>query len=102
MAPAHSEPNANGRSVAPRPALLATKLYIPRVRAGLVPRPRLTRRLDEGLQHKLTLVSAPAGFGKSTLMAEWATSGPRPSRPCPWPGSRSMQATATPCASGPT
>lgn len=72
MAPAHSEPNANGRSVASRPALLATKLYIPRVRAGLVPRPRLTRRLDEGLQHKLTLVSAPAGFGKSTLMAEWA------------------------------
>ncbi len=52
--------------------MLATKLYIPRVRANLAPRPRLTQRLDGGLERRLTLVSAPAGFGKSTLIAEWA------------------------------
>jgi LuxR family maltose regulon positive regulatory protein len=53
--------------------LLTTKLYIPAVRPGLVPRPRLIQRLDEGLRpgHKLTLVSAPAGFGKTTLLAGW-------------------------------
>jgi LuxR family transcriptional regulator, maltose regulon positive regulatory protein len=53
--------------------LLATKLYIPPAREGLVPRPRLIERLDEGLRpgHKLTLISAPAGFGKTTLLVEW-------------------------------
>ena len=44
--------------------LLNTKLYLP-----LVMRPRLLKRLDEGLQRKLTLLSAPAGFGKTTLLA---------------------------------
>jgi LuxR family maltose regulon positive regulatory protein len=54
-------------------ALLKTKLYIPPVRPGLVSRPRLIERLDEGLRigFKLTLVSAPAGFGKTTLLSEW-------------------------------
>jgi LuxR family maltose regulon positive regulatory protein len=51
--------------------LLTTKLYIPRVRAEWVPRPRLAARLNSGLDHKLTLVSAPAGFGKTTLLADW-------------------------------
>jgi LuxR family maltose regulon positive regulatory protein len=53
--------------------LLATKLYIPPRRAGLVPRPRLMARLDEALrlQHRLTLVSAKAGTGKTTLVSEW-------------------------------
>ncbi len=53
--------------------LLKTKLYIPPVRSGLVSRPRLVERLDEGLRtgRKLTLVSAPAGFGKTTLLSEW-------------------------------
>jgi LuxR family maltose regulon positive regulatory protein len=53
--------------------LLKTKLYIPPVRPGLVSRPRLVERLDEGLYagHKLTLISAPAGFGKTTLLSEW-------------------------------
>jgi LuxR family maltose regulon positive regulatory protein len=46
-------------------SLLATKLHIPPVRAELVQRPRLTGRLDKGLGRKLTLVSAPAGFGNS-------------------------------------
>ncbi len=52
--------------------LLQTKLSIPPVRAELVPRLRLLERLNEGLVGKLTLVSAPAGFGKTTLLAYWA------------------------------
>ncbi|MDQ3808664.1 MAG: LuxR C-terminal-related transcriptional regulator [Chloroflexota bacterium] len=51
--------------------LLETKLYVPRRRRGLVPRPRLSERLERGTEAKLTLVSAPAGFGKTTLLAEW-------------------------------
>jgi LuxR family transcriptional regulator, maltose regulon positive regulatory protein len=52
--------------------LLETKLYIPTSRTGLVPRPRLMERLDQGTSGKLTLASAPAGFGKTTLLAAWA------------------------------
>ncbi len=51
--------------------MLETKLYVPRPRRGLVPRPRLSERLSRGTASKLTLISAPAGFGKSTLLAEW-------------------------------
>ncbi len=51
--------------------LLTTKLYIPPVRPELVPRPRLIERLNDGLNGKLTLISAPAGFGKTTLLSEW-------------------------------
>ncbi|HLZ26240.1 MAG TPA: LuxR C-terminal-related transcriptional regulator [Chloroflexota bacterium] len=51
--------------------LLETKIYLPRVRRGLVPRPRLGERLNGGAELKLTLVSAPAGFGKTTLLAAW-------------------------------
>jgi LuxR family maltose regulon positive regulatory protein len=58
--------------------ILATKLYIPPPRANVVVRPRLTERLNEGLHCKLTLVSAPAGFGKTTLVSEWITGGERP------------------------
>jgi LuxR family maltose regulon positive regulatory protein len=52
--------------------LLGTKLHIPRIRSERVARPRLIERLDAGLDRKLTLVSAPAGFGKTTLLSEWA------------------------------
>jgi LuxR family maltose regulon positive regulatory protein len=53
--------------------LLTTKLYVPSSKPNLVERPRLVKRLDEGLRlgHRLTLISAPAGFGKTTLIAEW-------------------------------
>jgi LuxR family maltose regulon positive regulatory protein len=51
--------------------LLQTKLYAPPIRPELVSRPRLIERLNAGLHCKLTLVSAPAGFGKTTLVAEW-------------------------------
>jgi len=56
--------------VVPNP-LLETKLFVPRARRGLVARPRLSERLDRGGASKLMLVSAPAGFGKTTLLAEW-------------------------------
>ena len=59
----------NGDGVA-RP-LIATKLYVPKLRRGLVARPRLLERLGRGAEARLTLVSAPAGFGKTTLLAEW-------------------------------
>jgi LuxR family maltose regulon positive regulatory protein len=51
--------------------ILQTKLYIPPIRPELVSRSRLIERLNAGLHHKLTLVSAPAGFGKTTLVSEW-------------------------------
>lgn len=53
--------------------LLVTKLFIPPARADLVSRPRLTRRLTEAVQrgHKLSLISAPAGYGKTSLLSEW-------------------------------
>src|SRR6516225_9808990 len=51
--------------------ILATKLYIPRLRPNVVSRPRLLARLNEGLHRKLTLISAPAGFGKTTLVSSW-------------------------------
>jgi LuxR family maltose regulon positive regulatory protein len=59
--------------------LLHTKLYIPPSRPNLEPRSHLIQRLDEGLRlgHRLTLVSAPAGFGKTTLVTEWVCSIPR-------------------------
>jgi LuxR family maltose regulon positive regulatory protein len=59
-------------------SLLQTKLYIPPPRRELVPRPRLIDRLNEGLHRKLILISAPAGFGKTTLLSEWVVSGKRP------------------------
>lgn len=51
--------------------LLQTKLYVPRLRPSLVPRPRLIETLNQGLAGKLTLISAPAGFGKTTLVSSW-------------------------------
>jgi len=54
-------------------ALLQTKLYIPPLRPNLVPRPQLTERLNQGLQQgcTLTLISAPAGFSKTALVASY-------------------------------
>ena len=51
--------------------LLSTKFYIPPVRPGVVSRPRLMERLDAGLHVKLILISAPAGYGKTTLITQW-------------------------------
>ncbi|MES0361801.1 MAG: LuxR C-terminal-related transcriptional regulator [Anaerolineales bacterium] len=52
-------------------SILVTKLFIPPTRPELVPRPRLIERLDRGVHRKLTLISAPAGFGKTTLVTDW-------------------------------
>ena len=54
-------------------ALLATKLFIPPVRPGFVARRRLLQALDRGSLTPLTVVTAPAGFGKSALLSDWAT-----------------------------
>src|SRR2546422_6002725 len=54
--------------------ILATKLYIPPPPPKVVLRPRLIERLNEGLHRKLTLISAPAGFGKTTLVSKWVAS----------------------------
>ena len=53
--------------------LLRTKLFIPSLRPFLVPRPHLIEKLNHGIQQgcKLTLVSAPAGFGKTTVVSSW-------------------------------
>ncbi len=55
------------------PALLVTKLYLPRPRPSHIPRPDLLAALDAGLERRLVLVAAAAGFGKTTLVAEWCT-----------------------------
>jgi LuxR family transcriptional regulator, maltose regulon positive regulatory protein len=58
--------------------ILATKLYVPQPRLKVVSRPNLFERLNEGLRRKLILVSAPAGFGKTTLVSEWVAGCERP------------------------
>ena len=62
-------------AVPERDTLLATKLHLPGPRPDLVPRPRLLTRLDEGLARGLVLVCAPAGYGKTVLLADWARRG---------------------------
>lgn len=59
-------------------AVLATKVLIPPPRALRVHRPRLIDRMNASLPQRLTLISAPAGFGKTTLASEWAVASPRP------------------------
>ena len=58
--------------------LLTTKLDLPLVRLELVLRPRLIERLKAGLHPKLTLIGAPAGFGKGTLLSEWVQQSEQP------------------------
>jgi len=63
----------------PHYPLLQTKLYIPPTRTELVSRPRLIGRLKAGRDHRLAVISAPAGFGKTTLVTQWLNSAPCPS-----------------------
>jgi len=72
-----AEPSSAARAevASERDVLLATKLYMPASRPGQVPRPRLTARLDEGLARGLVLVCAPAGYGKTVLLADWVRQG---------------------------
>jgi ATP/maltotriose-dependent transcriptional regulator MalT len=64
--------------------ILAAKFHIPDLHADLVSRPRLIRKLSEGLTGPLTLVSAPAGFGKTTLITEWHCSSAGRDFPLAW------------------
>jgi LuxR family maltose regulon positive regulatory protein len=66
-----------GAAVSGPDVLLATKLHLPRSQPGFVPRLRLAEALDEGLARRLILVCAPAGFGKTALLADWARRGQR-------------------------
>jgi len=59
--------------------LIQTKLHRPRLRADLVERPRLLTQLECGAEHKVTLISAPAGYGKTTLLCQWLETCPHPS-----------------------
>src|SRR5262249_45076029 len=71
-----------GRAAAAAPpsdALVATKFHVPR--AGFVPRPRLLAGLAQGIGRGLTVVCTPAGFGKTTLLGDWAR---RSRRPVAW------------------
>lgn len=63
---------------APQTLLLTMKLYRPQADVNGVPRPALLARLDAGLGHKLILISAPPGFGKSTLVSQWIDAFPPP------------------------
>src|SRR5437763_651886 len=57
--------------------LLATKFFVPSASHSLIARPHLTTLLTQSLRRKLTLISAPAGFGKTTLLASWVQSFPQ-------------------------
>ena len=67
----------------PGPLLLETKLHVPTPSPAFVPRPHLLALLDAGAGRQLTLVQAPTGFGKTTLLAAWGASG-SDNRPCAW------------------
>src|SRR5262245_4966800 len=69
-----SAPIATAAAAAVRPVLVATKLHVPQPRDGLVSRPQLVARLVAGDERRLTLVCAPAGWGKTILLAAWHAS----------------------------
>ena len=68
----------------PHDPLVTTKLALPPARPALVPRPRLMDRLEAGLQRKLTLIAAPAGYGKTTLVSAWHATAPGSAWPLAW------------------
>lgn len=78
------ESSGSGTQVQALNQLLATKLHIPSLNHSLVPRPRLVERLNQGMGRKLTLISAPAGFGKTTLLCEWIHASAGREMPVAW------------------
>ena len=87
-APAASDVQAVAPPAPPAAAmplnLLATKLFVPPARATLVSRPHLFDRVQRGLEGKLTLIAAPAGFGKTTLVSAWHASAGSSAPPLAW------------------
>lgn len=69
--PSHSATTGHSSGPAQMMPLLASKLYPPRLPASLVARPQLAAWLDAGITYKLTLLSTPAGFGKTTAVSQW-------------------------------
>jgi LuxR family maltose regulon positive regulatory protein len=67
-----------------KPPLIKTKILIPQRRAGLVAPPHLLSKLDEGVQNPLTLIIAPAGYGKTTLLSEWTNALQKAESSSPW------------------
>lgn len=65
-------------------SMIATKLYVPAPRRGFVARPRLREKLRLGAESRLTLVSAPAGFGKTALLADWVSDSSARDRRVAW------------------
>ncbi len=72
----NQDEQTNSLTVEQREPLLRTKLFIPPNRSSQVPRPRLIEQLNEGLDKALILVSAPAGYGKTSLVSGWLRSLP--------------------------
>jgi LuxR family maltose regulon positive regulatory protein len=64
--------------------MIATKLYVPALRRGLLARPRLRARLQDAAESRVTLVSAPAGFGKTTMVADWLRDSQDETRAVAW------------------
>src|SRR5438034_6636244 len=79
-----NEPSVSGTQVQGLNQLLATKLHIPSLNHSLVPRPRLLERLNQGMERKLILLAAPAGFGKTTLLCEWIHASAGREMPVAW------------------
>ena len=77
----HASGVGGRKAEVPPDTLLASKLQVPRPRPHLVHRPCLIHQLQQGLERPLILLSAPAGFGKSTLLADWLASH---TIPCAW------------------
>lgn len=75
--------NPSAFAARPTPRLLATKLHTPQVKATVV-RPHLIARLNQAFDHRLVLIAAPAGFGKTTLAATWLAHLPEPSVHASW------------------
>lgn len=82
--PGISPQRSRDAMVAPPTPILATKLYVPRMRPTLLPRPHLLARLAVGITGSLTLLSAPAGFGKTTLLGAWRATAAGGAVPLAW------------------
>jgi len=81
---AQTTPLTGGDAGLPPDPLVTTKLALPPARTALVSRLHLINRLEAGLQHKLTLIAAPAGYGKTTLVSAWHATASGSAWPLAW------------------